>query len=305
MSHRLTGLIVLCTALGLATSALAQPNTGGTITDGDVSFTQGNSPTIATGAGATGASINSMSAGPDHLFQTWWWYRVDGTDTREFCFANASSGNWSGNVGTMNFSLPSFDAVMTYTIEDAGDNMAVLTQDLDITNTTGNALNLAIFNYLDVDLSNTIGDDSAAAISSTEMEISDPSNFARYAGIGADGYQVGIYATVRNDLTNSSVSNFTGTGLPFGPADFTGAYQWNESIPSGGSVTVTAVLTINTTVPSGCDGDIDGDGDTDFQDLVAFLADYGCTSSCVGDIDGDGDTDFQDLVAFLADYGCN
>ncbi len=41
-----------------------------------------------------------------------------------------------------------------------------------------------------------------------------------------------------------------------------------------------------------CAWDLDGDCDTDFQDLVALLAGYGTLY------------DFQDLVAFLGEYGC-
>ncbi len=53
---------------------------------------------------------------------------------------------------------------------------------------------------------------------------------------------------------------------------------------------------------TGCDGDVDGDGDTDFNDLVALLASYGINAG--GDLDNDGDTDFNDLVTLLGDYGC-
>ncbi len=48
-------------------------------------------------------------------------------------------------------------------------------------------------------------------------------------------------------------------------------------------------------------GDLDGDGDVDFQDLVILLSAYG--QSAVGDLDGDGDTDFDDLLILLANYG--
>jgi hypothetical protein len=64
-------------------------------------------------------------------------------------------------------------------------------------------------------------------------------------------------------------------------------------------------------VPSApvCPGDVDGDGDTDLNDLAALLAAYG---SFVGqpnynpaaDFDDDGDVDLTDLAFLLADYGC-
>ncbi len=58
-------------------------------------------------------------------------------------------------------------------------------------------------------------------------------------------------------------------------------------------------------IPPGCLGDLDGDGDTDFDDLVVLLGDYACSGgSCAGDVDGDGDTDFSDLVGLLGAYGC-
>ena len=48
-------------------------------------------------------------------------------------------------------------------------------------------------------------------------------------------------------------------------------------------------------------GDLDGDGDVDFDDLNILLASYGNDDG--GDLDGDGDTDFDDLNILLANYG--
>ena len=49
------------------------------------------------------------------------------------------------------------------------------------------------------------------------------------------------------------------------------------------------------------EGDLDGDGDVDIQDLAILLASYHVDAG--GDIDGDGDTDIQDLAILLANYG--
>ena len=52
-------------------------------------------------------------------------------------------------------------------------------------------------------------------------------------------------------------------------------------------------------------GDTDGDGDVDFQDVLAVIAGWGpCPSegACPGDVDDDGDVDVQDLVLVLANW---
>ena len=51
-------------------------------------------------------------------------------------------------------------------------------------------------------------------------------------------------------------------------------------------------------------GDLDGDGDVDTNDLLALLADWGCSGGdCLGDVDDDGDTDTNDLLMLLANWG--
>ena len=56
---------------------------------------------------------------------------------------------------------------------------------------------------------------------------------------------------------------------------------------------------------AGCVGDVDGDGSTGLDDLVALLAAWGpCGDPCPSDLDGDGSTDLDDLVSLLADWDC-
>ena len=58
-----------------------------------------------------------------------------------------------------------------------------------------------------------------------------------------------------------------------------------------------------------CDADVDGDDDTDLNDLAALLGAYGTESGepeylAAADFDGDGDIDLADLAFLLGDYGC-
>ena len=53
-----------------------------------------------------------------------------------------------------------------------------------------------------------------------------------------------------------------------------------------------------------CDGDVDGDADVDFDDLLAILSAYGgACDDCPEDLDDDDDVDFDDLLIVLSNYG--
>jgi len=56
------------------------------------------------------------------------------------------------------------------------------------------------------------------------------------------------------------------------------------------------------TVTIGKPGDLDGDGDVDYQDLFLFLQAYKYEYNPLADLDGDGDVDYQDLFLFLQAY---
>ncbi len=55
-------------------------------------------------------------------------------------------------------------------------------------------------------------------------------------------------------------------------------------------------------VPAKTQGDVDGDGDVDFQDLVAMLAAWGPCAGCPEDLDGDGVVDLKDLLLVLTNW---
>jgi len=63
---------------------------------------------------------------------------------------------------------------------------------------------------------------------------------------------------------------------------------------------------LSITLGGGIDGDLNGDGCVDLQDLTVQLANYGTPSGAAyedGDVDGDGDVDLADLTVVLANYG--
>jgi len=51
-----------------------------------------------------------------------------------------------------------------------------------------------------------------------------------------------------------------------------------------------------------CAADLDGDGSVGVDDLLAVIADWGC-SGCSGDIDGDGTVGVNDLLSIISGWG--
>ncbi|MBT8485154.1 MAG: hypothetical protein KJO43_06210 [Phycisphaerae bacterium] len=71
----------------------------------------------------------------------------------------------------------------------------------------------------------------------------------------------------------------------------------NNSVTEGGIDGIAIVdIGCGKTIP----GDVDGDGDVDFTDLLAVISSWGPCVGCPADINGDGVVDFTDLLILLA-----
>ena len=233
----------------IASSALAQVGSGGTATNGNATFSLTDNLGGPTGNGPLSSFSVGGPGNPDHLFQSWWWAR-SGADTRESQLNNATSWDWSNpGSGRLNFSTAEFDAVMVFTVNGFGDGFGELTQTLTVFNTTDHAITVNLFNYQDVDLAGTFANDSAVLNSGNIIRVTDAASgwVANYEGTNA--FATSGFAGVRDTLTNGSVDNFNSTGLPFGPGDFTGGFQWTFNLDQGGAATASATLTV-TNIPT-------------------------------------------------------
>lgn len=252
---------IVVSSLSILTAAgIAAAQTGATISDGNAVFRIGNAPTTATSTGPTADFRVTGPAGTDHVFQNWWWYRLAG-DTRESTFNSSGGGatsNFVANFGQMTQFYPSFRADLTWLVESTGADAGFVRSTVSITNTTSSNITINMFNYFDADMSGTVGGDSAILAAPNLMEVVDGTTgvTGQYSAVGADAYQVTAFAVLRGLLANSSVDNLNNSGLPFGPGDFTGGFQWVDiviepgftrsfvstvSIPTPGSVALLAL----------------------------------------------------------------
>ena len=221
-------LFVLCPGSALAI---------GSVTDGDVTFAYTND--FNTSNGNTVDTDFTGAATGDLTWESWWFFRVSG-DGRETAFATPDLETYSGSVGQLDWNDPGgaglFSAILQFEVLDTGIDMGNLFQNMLITNTGGANLTIDIFHYSDLDLAGTFGGDSAILAANPdgiEINVSDGADSAPIIGYGADAYQVTPWRTLLRDLTDNNVDDFDNSGLPFGPDDFTGGFQWSTTIAAG------------------------------------------------------------------------
>jgi hypothetical protein len=212
-------------------------------------------PTTATGTGLGTADFrpdNVAGLIGDRMTTNTWFWRINGVDTREFQFSSAAgfgfteagSGTSTGTRSWTGLGGGAFNALQTITLTDgANAGEAVVVQTMQITNLTNNPLDISLFHHSDLDLNGTFGGDSAILLSSDTIQNTDGPQGLVWQGTGANAYQVAAFNTLAPLHTNAVVDNLNNSGLPFGPGDFTGSFQWNNVIAAGGSITVTSIYT--------------------------------------------------------------
>lgn len=248
-----SALIVTAVAGLSAAVAVAQP--GGSVSQGNMFFEIGTAPTSPTtlfGPGTTLRANDPVAPGvnnPDHNYESWWWYRVAG-QTRESAFNSGqgpgATSTFSGNAGSMTQFYTGFRADMQWEVFATGPGSGYMQTTLTITNTGSSVLDISLFNYTDIDLNNSAGDDVATLLSSNDIVVTDSTGpyVATYSGVGSDGYAAQPFSALRGRLTDSLVDNLGNTGLPFAAGDFTGGFQWDVSIDPGFSRSVVATISL-------------------------------------------------------------
>ncbi|KAB2965754.1 MAG: hypothetical protein F9K16_01050 [Thermoanaerobaculia bacterium] len=266
--HRAFGWTLALAVLSTS-AALGQ----GTITDPPATFVRGATPwDTSPAANFTGVSATLSQ---DHLFETGWWFRVAG-DTQETAFSVPDSQDYTGSSSTIHWNDVAgrglFAATENTSLYDTtsifGFASGYVATMLSIENLSSqDPLELEIFHLADFDLAGP-GSDSAAWRQYTPysmIELTDPSgNVAYYLSPHPwTGFLVRPWSTatgVAALLSDAAVTDFDNSGLPFGPGDFTGGWQYSLTLPPGGSDFVGVYLMVNSNAycfnPVGvfCDG---------------------------------------------------
>lgn len=228
-----------------AGSAFAQ----GTITSGGASYALSASHWDTSPA----TTLNGVGTG-NNLFESGWWFRIEG-DTQETVFTVPTTQNYTGNVATITWADLAGRGLAvnkTITLTSAAAGQGEVGTTIAVTNNGATAITLHLFNMADLDVNGTAATDNAVLVQ--------PNNYIRvndttagqceYRGPGAVAYQVIAFAAttdVAAQLSNTTVTNFPNTGLPFGPGDITAGLQWTLQLGPGATGTVQLYVACNTT----------------------------------------------------------
>jgi hypothetical protein len=223
----------------------------GSISNGNATFALTGTPFDTTpSASFTGVSTGGATA--NQLFEFGWWFRLPG-DTAEAFFPAPTTQSYTGNTATIswaNVSGRNFAAQQVIQVTGGGGIIGTVTSDMTITNNAAAPVVFNIFVMADVDLQPTAGNDSAASTDPNGIRLTHVSNtdFIEFRGVGASNYLVRPFGAtdVGAVLTNAVVDNFGSTGIPFGPGDFTGGFQWRDvTIAAGASQTFRSIIAAN------------------------------------------------------------
>ena len=295
MHARTIRSLVAAAAILPAASSLAQTNSF-TISDGSATFSLDNLRVSRTASNSGTGSFSTGAPATNHMYQNWFWLSA-GTDTREYALSNQTYASTLGtNAQVLEYLEPANNGAvpgalkvrLDYTLHDLATSAgrsdeALLIITFQITNRLPTQLaNIQFYHYADFDAAGGSAGDSALIRGDNNQTqvISDAGTAAQlparidYSVSSAAhlGYQMGVYPTIRNLLTDSALSGLSSAGSPMVGSDYSGANQWwvlALGPAGGGQDTFTGSVSIHITTK--CKADFNESGSLEVQDIFDFL----------------------------------
>lgn len=233
------------TVLLLLSALLPRGGTAqGSVTDGDATFSYGGFATDACGSDRVDFVPGTVGGAPDVAWAIWWWVGVGGQ--AESPLPAPSAQGYDGATATLDFEalngVTGLTARLIGTVSDgAEDNQATWFEQLTITNATGAPVELDIVHYADIEAGGTFGSDEAVnpdPLDSSWIRVTDPAVpefFEDYRAAQPDAFAVSPYSSLCSLLQDALPTDLDNAGLPFGPGDFTAAFEWRGRLLEDGT----------------------------------------------------------------------
>jgi hypothetical protein len=193
--------------------------------------------------GATGAAPTNLAGIVPTAFSA--------TDTNLSGFNNNLFVRWDDVDGSgvrvdINFSLDG---------ATGGSGLSDLGEQIDISNFSGQAVDIRFFQYVDFDLNGSTGGDTASSSSSPVASVLQTSDGVSLSETvvtpGPNLYEIGPFSNVRSNIeAGLDLSTSPGVQSSFGPGDATWAFQWNRTIANNGTFQISKDKNIRVPEPA-------------------------------------------------------
>jgi hypothetical protein len=243
-----------------------------------------------------------LHSGRDHLYQIGWWYRVEGTHTRELTPSNFYYYDQpTPDQVVMAYLEEGLILAKQYDLRATADDGSVLYADLVAINFQFSPRVIHLYHYADIDLSGATT--NQARWEGEQIRVETLEDFCRFSAVVPyTRWQVSPHPQIIDLLTNARADNLINGELPF-EGDFTAAYQWTLELQPFAAATVRVAYALNTE-QSLLRADIDRNGCVDDADLLQVLFDFGRAGSLLpSDVNGDNVVDDADLLEVLFQFG--
>jgi hypothetical protein len=197
--------------------------------------------------------------GEDQMNQQAFWYRVGNSAEQSLhslpiAFESAFNTNIDPNLDTLfvRYTGAGFNADVRYTLDGGalGSGSSNMGEQISITNTSGAPLDFHFFQYSDFEVSNTAGDDTAVFTNANAVQQYDGGIRLTETVItpAASHREIDTFPNTLNKLNDgvaSTLSDTPAVGVPVGPGNLAWAYQWDFTVPVGGTVQISKQKNLN------------------------------------------------------------
>lgn len=181
-----------------------------------------------------------MVDGVDHLFQQWYWIRINQSPEVSVDAIGAPNVTLYGsNIAVVSYSNALVQVDMTFVLTGGtpGSNTSDIAESIRVINRTDRAFHLSLFEYDDFDLDGTAGGDRAEAFGAPVTTITQWDSSRVFVGAvpPVTHWEIASFPSILDRLNDANPDNLLDTGSPFGPGDATFAMQWDTQLAPGGA----------------------------------------------------------------------
>jgi len=262
MWKNLTGAFVGAVAFAMVAPANAVPLTQ-TLTD------ENSTAEFTSNAGVSQLQATWVVDGVSQLFEQNFYIDIGATGAAPTNLAgiaptafSATDTNLSGDLNNLfvrwddiNGSGVRVDINFSLDGATAGTGLSDLGEQIDISNFSGQDVDIRFFEYVDFDLNGAAGGDTASSSSSPVASVLQTSQGVSLSETvvtpGPNLYEIGPFTDVRDNIeAGLDLSTSPGVQSSFGPGDATWAFQWNRTIANNGTFQISKDKNIRVPEPA-------------------------------------------------------